>query len=730
MNSETESCQLTDTELLGALYLSGTSVNPQSPLSKLTQGPVGTPPSEQVHASLMRKGLLGAPNTVNRTWSDVLQILGQPLWSIAVVVGSHQGFSFYEYFSGGSLRAPRLVCHRADDEGTHHVSFFYALDGLLEQIAQAIDLESPVARVLPVGDFSPKEFMVATTLLDVYRSKYLRALLERSLSTPAEFTGDDLMGVFNDGLRADDTRWLVTLCNASLPFDYQLTLDEAVEQLHTMVSRGWVEVVSEQAHQYRVTDSLAEIGRALLLPISFAAFKVEQLLDGTGQDARSISAMRTPQSIWLVEHRADSGPVRVSLNAAAAGDVQMVLDQIVEDAERRTPALANRITPAMPRPAPAPPVAPISAPTVLPTMPPGATGFQPPGVPGSPMGAPPMAQPPPGGQPNGPALLRRRPDQPGTPLIGSTGPEEPSPAWSGSTYGVPDNGRTVPVGTQPEASAGDVKCVHCGQMINPGKKFCRYCGGATADSLWSANPTDSGAMSPPAAPPQAPPETPWGTTPAFGSTFPSTPPAPTPAPATPAPWGAPVVPPAPTPPATPPVPQTPAAPVWGGPPPAEPAPWPTPAWGGAPAPAEGGSPWPPPSPGGFAPGSPVTAPPPNIPPSVPFGTSPGFGSGFAPMPPSAPPPVPTPPSPVGAAVAAPAQGGAPGGMVPCPVCQGLVNEKARFCGHCGTNIAMQRTEAAAPTPSGPPSGERTCSGCGFKTNKPATFCPNCGTRFG
>ncbi|HEY3999965.1 MAG TPA: zinc ribbon domain-containing protein [Candidatus Xenobia bacterium] len=676
MSPEAESCQLTDDEVLGALYVAGIAVNEESPLAGLVTGYVSAPAPEPIQASLHRKGVLTAPNALAREWSEVFKTLAQPLWSLAIVLGSNEGYTFYEYFSGGSLRGPRLVCHRSTEEGVRQVSFFYGLDALLEQLGETVEVTAPIARAMPIGEFSPREFMVACTLLDVYRERYFRSLLERQPSTPLDFTRDDLMQLFHDGLGSDDTRWFVTLCNASLPFEFNLQADDLTELLATMEERGWVE--TSNGHDYRMGESLADLSRLLLLPSSFAAFKVEQVLDGQGQQPRSLSAVRTPQTMWVLEYHArDDGPVKVVLNCIQGHDLHPLLGEIIDDAESRTPALMARLQSAPPRPAPAPPAS--GQATLLPAMAPGG-GFLPP----TPM--PPVSPP---GLSNGPSLLRRRPDGPissGMPLVDD---QAPTVAW-GMDAPLGD----VAIPTVPRPPDGDVTCVHCGQAINRSKKFCRGCGGATSDSLRAAAATTESLVASTPGPRSLVGEPPSG-----GGW--SGPPQPPPGPPPPAPWGGPAGPPGGFPPA-------PAGPPWGGLPPAptppawEPAPLPSlppgpPAWGPAgPGPGMGA-----PAPPGYPPpGSPAY--PPAYPPSGPPAPAPppAFG-GFTPAPPAAP----------------------SGGMVPCPVCHNLVSERAKFCGHCGSNIVQQRPEAAAP-----PAASSSCPGCGFKSSKPTTFCPNCGTR--
>ncbi|MHB2021042.1 MAG: zinc ribbon domain-containing protein [Candidatus Xenobia bacterium] len=797
MPPETESCQLTDPELLGALFVAGLAIQPESPLSRLQTGPVTSPPGDQVLNDLHRKGVLMAPNQVARPWGEALQVLVDPVWSVAFVLGSHDGTSFGEYFSRGSLRADKLVCYRADEEGTNHISFNYSLSFLLGQIKQAVDSASPVARVQTVGDFNPNEFMLAASLIDLYRQNYLGSLMARNNQVADDFAGEDVLRVFNEGLQADDTRWFVTLCNASLPFDFSLSPDEALELMPTLGSRGWIDVTNAQANQYRMSETLLEIGRMLLLPQGFAAFKVEPMLsDDERQQPLSVSIVRTAQSLWIIEYKGwDAGPVRIGMNSATGADLDNVLNRVVENVENRTPALMQRVAQHQPQPQPvsagipqpgranpamqqptvlpngmasAPPLAPppFGGPGPVPPMPgsppmgsapppfgpPPMGGPMPPPFPGVPPGGPPMAPP------GGPVLLnpsRRhdsasagvstegldddtldvptsiresvmqgtasapprpgappRPPMPPTPMPSAaplSGPAGPPP-------GPPPAIPTRPVGGgSPAAGGEDVKCIHCGQMINRSKKFCRACGEPTADSVWAASPTSTAPASavlamPPAAPPPVPPPMPMP--PPIAPAPPPGPPLSGPGAAQP--WGPPG--PAPGPAPMPPRPPAPAPFASNGP---------NDAWGPPPGPPSVAAPPPMPMP-------PVTpAPGPSAPwnAAPPAGMSPGWPAPNAGFPPPGPPPPMMPPAPAMPPVGAP-PAGAPAGTIPCPVCSGPVNEKARFCGHCGTNIAVQRTESVqlVPGAAAPPAPEKVCGTCGTRTNKPAVFCPNCGTR--
>jgi len=83
---------------------------------------------------------------------------------------------------------------------------------------------------------------------------------------------------------------------------------------------------------------------------------------------------------------------------------------------------------------------------------------------------------------------------------------------------------------------------------------------------------------------------------------------------------------------------------------------------------------------------------------------------FEPLPPAA--PVPT--FPVAPPVAA--------AMTVCQICGLALPETARFCGHCGANVALFRQAAATPQ------ADRTCPSCSGKLAANAKFCAFCGYR--
>lgn len=57
-------------------------------------------------------------------------------------------------------------------------------------------------------------------------------------------------------------------------------------------------------------------------------------------------------------------------------------------------------------------------------------------------------------------------------------------------------------------------------------------------------------------------------------------------------------------------------------------------------------------------------------------------------------------------------------MVNCQNCGMEVEEGARFCKNCGSEIVVGREEGT---------GTRFCSNCGFEMPKSTRFCPECGT---
>jgi hypothetical protein len=222
-----EGALLTLDDLRGLAGEFGRAVSPVSPLAAGADTPVST----------RRKPALDGDD-----WRAAMAVLAAPDRFVSVATPIPGAVKIASYYARGDEMAACV----AERDG-FRVSFPWTIDAIVEDAREALLADLPLLPDTFTTTLSPAGLSVLMAAVDLQRATLLAAMLERRIRPDFRFEVAQLQEQLDQGLAADDSRWMVTFLRLLAPLNASPTPDDlaiglaelAAAQLITLDRKQW-----------------------------------------------------------------------------------------------------------------------------------------------------------------------------------------------------------------------------------------------------------------------------------------------------------------------------------------------------------------------------------------------------------------------------------------------------------------------------------------------------------
>jgi hypothetical protein len=345
--------ELTHDELAVALALAAVHPEGQSPLADERGAflrPAARPFDEGVVERLFRKGLLAvsAEPELEPEWGRALQVLGNPLWDLSIIVGEHGELHYDRYFAASPLHSQSLVFFSPAGGGRpHHIAFWFGPSYIVDLLDQTLDLRLPSSSDDSGVELGEKEFVALVGALDALRERTLQSMLSRAPLESEALSVDLVERAVRHGVDQPDARWLVSIASAVSPFGLELETDQYAPILGALEMRGYLER-TEQG--WAPKPSLSALAESLVVIPSFAAFELTFIKSPDLFEINYFAALRGQDAIWLCDFFQLATPYpRVSIAPVSGEELAEMLAGLVEESGEKSAAVLRARREAAPR---------------------------------------------------------------------------------------------------------------------------------------------------------------------------------------------------------------------------------------------------------------------------------------------------------------------------------------------------------------------------------------------
>ncbi len=226
-----------------------------------------------------------------------LEQVARPRLELGLLLSPPHGLDVLWFYLGESAPEGQLVGHLRDSSGQHCLAWTSEKQ-LLEQWADCLDLQGPVATRGETLRLSRFGFQAVLALIDANREWTLQSLLDRLPQPERAFSIERLVSVFQATLRSSDPRWLGMVAQLVTPFDFHLTSESCLSGMEEIARNGLAEPSTEG---WRLTPRMQQLATVMASPLAYASWR-GHFRDRSGQwQRRHMAALRGLGALWSLD---------------------------------------------------------------------------------------------------------------------------------------------------------------------------------------------------------------------------------------------------------------------------------------------------------------------------------------------------------------------------------------------------------------------------------------------